>query len=37
VYAWAKVRQSAAKAVGLPTTNVPMSASSQSARDANKY
>ncbi|OBT58466.1 hypothetical protein VE04_01506 [Pseudogymnoascus sp. 24MN13] len=35
VYAWAKVRQAAASKMSLPTTNIPMSASSQSARDAN--
>lgn len=35
VYAWAKVRQTAAGKMNLPTTNQPMSASSQSARDAN--
>lgn len=38
VYAWAKVRQTAAAKMSLPTSNIPMmpmSASSQSARDAN--
>lgn len=34
VYAWAKVRQSAMAKMSLPTTQ-PMSASSQSSRDAN--
>ncbi|ERS97166.1 GDP-mannose transporter [Sporothrix schenckii 1099-18] len=35
VYAWAKIRQTAAEALKLPTTNQPvMSASSQSAKDA---
>ncbi|KAI9891301.1 MAG: GDP-mannose transporter into the lumen of the Golgi [Vezdaea aestivalis] len=36
VYAFAKVKQSAKPKVGLPTTNLPMSASSQSARDGMK-
>jgi GDP-mannose transporter len=35
VYAWAKVRQAAASKMSLPTSNPTMSASSQSARDAN--
>jgi len=34
VYAWAKVRQAAMAKMSLPTTQ-PMSASSQSSRDAN--
>ncbi|KAL8761870.1 MAG: hypothetical protein Q9184_002033 [Pyrenodesmia sp. 2 TL-2023] len=37
VYAWAKVKQSSKPKAGvLPTTSVPMSASSQSARDSFK-
>jgi UDP-galactose transporter len=36
VYAWAKVKQSASKAVGLPTVNPSMSSSSQSLRDGLK-
>lgn len=36
VYAWAKVRQSAAAKMSLPTSQSVMSASSLSARDANK-
>ena len=35
VYAWAKVRQTAASRLSLPTTN-PISASSKSAMDANR-
>ncbi|KKA29494.1 hypothetical protein TD95_001595 [Thielaviopsis punctulata] len=35
VYAWARVRQSAANKMSLPTTRTTMSASSQSNRDAN--
>ena len=35
VYAWAKVRQTAAAKMSLPTS-IPMSASSQSARDSFK-
>ena len=35
VYAWAKVRQTAALKLSLPTTN-PISASSKSAMDANR-
>lgn len=36
VYAWAKVRQSAAKVGGLPTHNTVVSASSQSMKDGLK-
>jgi GDP-mannose transporter len=36
VYAWAKVRQSAAKAGGLPVANPIVSASSQSMKDSFK-
>jgi GDP-mannose transporter len=36
VYAWAKVRQSAAKAGGLPISNPVVSASSQSMKDGLK-
>jgi GDP-mannose transporter len=36
VYALAKVKQSAQAKIGLPTSNPPVSASSQSIRDGNK-